>query len=55
MKLPLPEFNAEYNPDMIHILPTIFWMRGEYEQTGEPAGVMLGFSWLGITLSAVWA
>lgn len=49
-----PEFGAEFNPDLVHLLPAVFVMRAEYEETGESAGLMLGFSWLCVTLSVVW-
>jgi hypothetical protein len=53
MNIPPAHFGAEFNPDMVHLLPTIFLMRGEHED-GTPAGLMLAASFLGLTVSVVW-
>jgi hypothetical protein len=55
MNIHLPQLSTDYNTNMLHLLPTIFVMRGEHEESGEPAGLMLGLTWLGATLSLVWA
>lgn len=48
-----PNFNAEFNPDCFHILPALYWMRGEFED-GTPAGAAIVLSFLFFTLSWQW-
>lgn len=49
---PNPQFSAKYNPDFVHITPSLYYMRGETED-GEDAGLSITFAWLGLSLSVI--
>ena len=50
----LPQVSFESGEtNMVCLLPAIFYMRGETE-AGESAGLMVGLTWFGATLSLVW-
>lgn len=48
-----PQFSAEHNPDVIHVLPVLCWMRMETED-GRPAGTLLQIAWLTLTAQWLW-
>jgi len=48
-----PQFHAEYNPDIFHVLPALCWMRVETED-GKPAGTVIQILWMNFTGQWLW-
>lgn len=49
----MPSTHAEWNPDILHFLPAICWMRVE-DEAGRHMGCVLQFLWLHFTLQLHW-